>query len=205
MAAGHPPPSEGLAAIAGRPVQARHDADPHSVLAELRDVFARRRRQLIACPPDPDQPAVTAYGAPVTLSILLTHRAFDAWVHEQDIRRAIDEPGGLGAPGAHYAYEILTSALPRVVAKLAGAPTGSSVRLKVDGPVAFDDLITVDDAGRAHLRRGEGRSATVELAMNWETFSRLTAGRISPATAAVVVTGDEQLGERVLAHAAVTP
>jgi uncharacterized protein (TIGR03083 family) len=177
------------------------------VLAELREVFAVRRRQLAAEPPDPTEPAVTAYGAPVTLGILLSHRAFDAWVHEQDIRRAVGAPGNLGTPGAQVAYLILVSALPRVVAKLAAAPAGSSVRLVVDGPVAFDDLITVDDSGRGRLQPRAGSTAepTVSLRTDWETFSRLAAGRIAPDAAGVSVTGDRDLGERILAHIAVTP
>jgi uncharacterized protein (TIGR03083 family) len=207
MAEGHPPPSEGLATIAGRPVEQRRGTDPDAVLGELREVFAVRRRQLAAEPPDPSEPAVTAYGAPVTLGILLSHRAFDAWVHEQDIRRAIGVPGNLGTPAAYVSYLILISAMPRVVAKLAGAPAGSSARLVVDGPVAFDDLITVDDSGRAHLQPGAGSTVepTVSLRTDWETFSRLAAGRIAPDPAGVSVSGDQELGERILAHIAVTP
>jgi uncharacterized protein (TIGR03083 family) len=207
MAEGHPPPNQGLATIAGRPVEQRRDADADSVLAELREVFDLRRRQLEADPPDPTEPAVTAYGAPVTLGILLSHRAFDAWVHEQDIRRAVGSPGNLGTPAAQVAYLILISAMPRVVAKLAAAPAGSSVRLVVDGPVAFDDLITVDDSGRAHLQPGAGPTVepTVALRTDWETFSRLAAGRIAPDTSGVSVSGDRDLGERILAHIAVTP
>lgn len=207
MSEGHPPPVEGLATIAGRPVLDRRATPAPAVLAELREVFELRRRQLVADPPDPDQPTTTAYGAPVTLAVLLTHRAFDAWVHEQDIRRAVGAPGDLDAPSARFAYEIFTGALPRVVAKLAAAPAGSSVRLTVTGPVAFDDLITVDDARRGQLRRGAGDGpATVTLAMDWETFTRLAAGRIPRTAATVTLTGDDlDLGERVLAHIAVTP
>jgi uncharacterized protein (TIGR03083 family) len=207
MAEGHPPPSEGLATIAERPVAQRRDMDPQSVLAELRDLHRLRQQQLHDTPPDPTQPATTAYGAPVTLGILLTHRAFDVWVHEQDVRRAIGAPGNLGAPAATFAYEILVSALPRVVAKLAAAPPGTTVRLLVDGQVAFDDLIAVDGSGRGQLHKGEGgrEPATVTLQTGWETFSRLTAGRIPAQGAAVTVTGDTELGARILAHIAVTP
>jgi uncharacterized protein (TIGR03083 family) len=208
MADGHPAPAEGLGTIAGRPVLERQDADPLTVLAELRDVFTLRQQQIEENPPDPDQPTYTAYGAPVTLAILLSHRAFDAWVHEQDIRRAVGEPGNLGVAGGHIAAAILTSALPRVVAKLAAAPAGSTVRLSVDGEIGFDDLITVDDSGRGKLQRGAGATEavpTVQLAMDWETYSRLAAGRIAASAAAVRVSGDTDLAGRILEHFAVTP
>ncbi len=207
MADGHPAPTEGLAAIAGRPVSQRRDIPPDRVLAELREVFALRREQLATSPPDPEQPTMTAYGAPVTLGILLGHRAFDTWVHEQDIRRAVGAPGNLDAPGARFAYLTLTAALPRVVAKLAGAPSGSSVRLDITGPVAFSDLIAVDDARRAHLRPAapDDGTETVRLRMDWETFARLAAGRIPPDAATVTITGDAELGRRILDHFAVTP
>jgi hypothetical protein len=45
----------------------------------------------------------------------------------------------------------------------------------------------------------------VSLRTDWETFSRLAAGRIAPDAAGVSVTGDRDLGERILAHIAVTP
>jgi uncharacterized protein (TIGR03083 family) len=207
MAEGHPPPSERPATIVAGPVMQRRDADPRAVLAELREVFSLRRRQLADEPPDGDQPAFTAWGAPVTLDVLLRMRAFDAWVHEQDIRRAVGAPGNLSTAGAQVAYMIMVGALPRVVAKLSGAPPGSTVRLAVDGPVAFDDLITVDDAGRGHVKAGAGATveATVSLHTDWETFSRLAAGRITPDPAVVSLTGDRDLGERILAHIAITP
>ncbi len=207
MAEGHPPPTEGLATIAERPVLARRDTDPSAVLAELREVFALRQRQLVETPPDPEQPTMAAYGVPVTLGVLLSHRAFDGWVHEQDVRRAVDAPANLDAPAADIAATIMVTSLPRVVAKLAQAPAGSAVRLSVDGPVAFDDLITVDDRGRGTLHRGAGsdRPAIVHLAMDWETFSRLAAGRIPASAADVRVVGDPELAARILARFAVTP
>jgi uncharacterized protein (TIGR03083 family) len=205
MSEGHPPPAEGLARIADRPVDERRDASGAEVLAELRDVFALRQRQLAADPPDAAEPATTAYGTPVTLGILLTHRAFDGWVHEQDIRRALGRPGNLDAPAAAIARDILLASLARVVAKLAAAPAGSVVRLAVDGPLAFDVAVTVDERGRGHLAPWSGGDASTTLRTGWETYARLAAGRIAPAAAAVEVRGDAEVAARVLAKFAVTP
>jgi uncharacterized protein (TIGR03083 family) len=205
MSEGHPPPADGLAGVADRPVAERRDASGAEVLAELREVFALRQRQLAADPPDPAEPATTAYGVPVTLGILLTHRAFDGWVHEQDLRRALKRPGNLDAPAAPIARDIFLASLARVVAKHAAAPPGSVVRLAVEGPVAFDVAVTVDERGRGHLAPRPRGDASTTLRTDWETYSRLAAGRIAPATAVVEVRGDAEVAARVLAHFAVTP
>jgi uncharacterized protein (TIGR03083 family) len=209
MAEGHPPPAQGLARIADEPVRERREHSGPRVLAELRDVLTKRTQQIRDTPPDPDAPTMTAYLQPVTVGILYRMRAFDAWVHEQDIRRALDRPGNLDTPAAEISRSIFVAALPRVVAKLAGAPPGARVRLSVTGPVAFDQTITVDEHRRAHLAdlaaAEPSEAPTVALHTDWETFSRLAAGRIPPPTAPVEITGDAALGARILANLAVTP
>jgi uncharacterized protein (TIGR03083 family) len=208
MSKGHPAATDGragLASIADRPVAERRDASGAEVLAELREVFALRQRQLATDPPDPAEPATTAYGTSVTLGVLLTHRAFDGWVHEQDLRRALGRPGNLDAPAAPIARDILLASLARVVGKHAAAPPGSVVRLTVEGPLAFDVAVTVDDRGRGHLAPWSGGDPSTALHMGWETYSRLAAGRIAPAAAEVEVRGDAEVAARVLAHFAVTP
>ncbi len=205
MSEGHRPPPQGLAAIAAEPVAARASASGAQVLGELREVFASRREQLRANPPDPNQPTETAYRQPVTLAILLRMRAFDAWVHEQDVRRAIARPGNLGTASAQVSRDIFLLALPRVVARVVGAPAGSSVRFTVSGDVAFDVVVAVDGDRRGHLAPADGGPTTVGLSMDWETFARLGAGRIPASGAPVAISGDGELGTQVLAHLSVTP
>jgi uncharacterized protein (TIGR03083 family) len=203
MSQGHPRPETGLARIAEEPVAARREATGASVLAELRDVFALRQQQLRDDPPDPDAPTFTAYLQPVSVGVLLRMRAFDAWVHEQDIRRVVGRPGNLGTSGAEVARDIFLLGLGRVVAKAAGAPPGSSVTFSVSGEMPFERSISVDEN-----RRGVAAPVadpTVRIATDWETFSRLAAGRIPVQGAAVQVTGDRDLADRILANFAVTP
>ena len=203
MSQGHPKPETGLARIADEPVAARRDATGAGVLAELRDVFALRQRQLREDPPDPDAPTFTAYLQPVTVAVLLRMRAFDAWVHEQDIRRAVGRPGNLATGGGEIARDIFLLGLGRVVAKAAGAPPGSSVTFSVTGELPFERSISVDENGRGVV--GPVAEPTVRIATDWETFGRLAAGRVAPADASVEVTGDRELAERILRNFAVTP
>jgi uncharacterized protein (TIGR03083 family) len=205
MSHGHPQLPQGLAGIADEPVAARAATSGEQVLAELREVFTLRRDQLQNSPPDPEQPTETAYRQPVTVGVLLRLRAFDAWVHEQDVRRAVARPGNLATPAAQLSREVYLLSLPRVIARVVGAPPGSSVRFIVAGDVAFDIVVSIDDERRGHLAPTTGNAATVSLAMSWEMFARLGAGRIAPSEAAVEVTGERDLGDRVLAHLAITP
>jgi uncharacterized protein (TIGR03083 family) len=206
MAAGHPPLEEGLAGITDVPVAARRGSDPAAVLAELAAVVAWRREQLAADPPDPTAPAQTAYGRDVPLRTLLNERTFDAWVHEQDVRRAVGRPGNLDSGGAQISSVVLLAALPLVVGR-AKAPAGSVVRFTVKGARSFDQDIAVNAEGRARLVE-DGTDAgppVVTLGTDWETFTRLACGRIAPGTADVTITGDPALADRILSRLAVTP
>ena len=79
-------------------------------------------------------------------------RAFDCWLHEQDIRDAVGRPGGEEGPAAEAALDEIAAALGYVVGKKAGAPQGSRVRFELTGPAARDD--------RRRGRRTGRRSST---------------------------------------------
>jgi uncharacterized protein (TIGR03083 family) len=185
-------------------VLARRGKSRTDVLDELREVYAERAAQL-AESADPQAPAIYPWGVPTTLERLLAVRAFDCWVHEQDIRRAVGRPGNLGSPGAEVTATSILDSLPRIVAKAAAAPPGSAVRLVVTGEVPLDVTVRVDDRGRGAVVPSDGGPPTTELQLTWEAFSRLACGRGDRADHAVRITGDRDLGERVLAHVAVTP
>jgi uncharacterized protein (TIGR03083 family) len=204
MSEGHPRPDTGLARIADEAVASRRRASGEQVLAELRDVYALRQRQLREEPEDPDAPTFTAYLQPVTVAILLRMRAFDVWVHEQDVRRAVGRPGNLASGGAEVARDIFLLGLARVVAKAAGAPPGSSVTLSISGDLPFESSIVVDENRRGQLTPPVP-APTVRIATDWETLSRLTAGRVDPAAASLDITGDRELADRILANIAITP
>jgi uncharacterized protein (TIGR03083 family) len=123
-------------------------------------------------------------------------RIFDAWVHEQDMRRALSRPGHLEGPVADHAFGRIRSAMGFVVGKKAAAPQGSTV--------------VFDVAGYAPITIGvEGRAAevpvpvdpTVTLHMDLETFNCLGCGRwtIERAAERVTIDGDRELAQRVLA------
>ncbi|WP_309055364.1 maleylpyruvate isomerase family mycothiol-dependent enzyme, partial [Streptomyces sp.] len=155
----------------------------------------------------PDHVIRAPLGAEQTLELGYRMRAFDVWVHEQDLRAALGTPGNLDAPGALVTRDVLLEAMPDVVARGAGAPASSAVVLDVSGPVEFLRTVRVDAEGRGSIDGAPSLGPAVTLATDWETFVRLACGRVRPADVAdrVKTEGDEALAAAILDNIAVTP
>ena len=67
-------------------------------------------------------------------------------MHEQDVRRAVDRPGGLDSAPAQHTIDYLLEGMAMVLAKRAAAPPGSTLVVEVEGttPAAFG----ISDTGR---------------------------------------------------------
>ncbi|AXI78569.1 maleylpyruvate isomerase family mycothiol-dependent enzyme [Peterkaempfera bronchialis] len=176
--------------------------------AELEYTIIRRARGLRTAKTKPDDEVRWPMG-PYTRQLpyhqVLRQRAFDVWVHEQDLRRALGLPGHLDSPGALIARDVLVEGLAKAVAKQAGAPAGSTVVVDVHGAVEFIRTVRVDSAGRGTVEERVPVAPAVQLATDWETYARLACGRIRPESAEVKIEGDEALGRRILENFSVTP
>jgi uncharacterized protein (TIGR03083 family) len=175
--------------------------------AELEYTIIRRSRQLRNETRDPQTIVRGPLGRSLTLEQQLRMRAFDVWVHEQDLRRALGKPGNLRSPGATIARDMLLSAMPKVVAKDAGATPGSAVVFDVHGPVEFMRTVRVDADGHATIDGSVSLGPQVTLMLDWETFLRLGCGRVRAEAVRdqVKTEGDDRLAEAILAHIAITP
>ncbi|MFI6683062.1 maleylpyruvate isomerase family mycothiol-dependent enzyme [Streptomyces sp. NPDC050485] len=184
----------------------RHHTAPE-MTSELEYTIIRRARQLRNENRDPDTKVRAPLGAEMTLELALRMRAFDVWVHEQDLRWALNKPGNLDSPGAYVARDILLHTLPRVVAKDAGAPAGSAVVFDIHGPLEFLRTVRVDADGHGTIDGAPSLGPLVTLAMDWETFLRLACGRVRPHAVAdrIKSEGDQALAEAILREFAVTP
>lgn len=124
-------------------------------------------------------------------------RVFDCWMHEQDIRDALGRPGHLSGPVVDRALAEIATALGYVVGKKGGAPAGSSISLRIDGPTArrFDVVV----AERAELVDEPLREPTAIIDTDLSTFAALVGGRgsIEDAMRHVAIEGDRELGDRV--------
>lgn len=191
------------------PVDKRRCHTAPEMTGELEYVIIRRSRALRNARTEAED-LVRFPAGPLSFDLpyrqLLRMRAFDVWVHEQDLRRALREPGGLDSPAALVTRDLLIDGLPKVVAKLAGAPTGSTVAFDVTGPVEFLRTVRVDEDGRGSVDAQLTLAPDVQFTLDWETYTRLATGRIRPAaaTGAVRIAGDTELADRILANFSVT-
>ncbi|MER6142170.1 maleylpyruvate isomerase family mycothiol-dependent enzyme [Streptomyces sparsogenes] len=174
--------------------------------SELEYTIIRRSRQLRNEKRQPDAMVRWPGGGEVTLEEALQRRAFDVWVHEQDLRRALGRPGNLDSAGASIARDRLLAALPKVVVDDAGAAPGSAVVFDVNGPLEFMRTVRVDAEGRGTIDGSVSLGPTVTLTTDWETYLRLACGRVRAEAVAdkLKIEGDQQLAEAILAHFAVT-
>jgi uncharacterized protein (TIGR03083 family) len=184
----------------------RHHTAPE-MTSELEYTVIRRNRQLRNESRDPGTKVRGALGTEVTLEEAMRMRAFDVWVHEQDLRAALGRPGNLDSPGAYVVRDVLLDALPRIVAKEAGAPRSSAIVFDVHGPVEFLRTIRVDIQGRGTLESTPALGPAATLTLDWETYVRLACGRVTPEAVKdrLKTDGDPDLTAAILRSFTVTP
>jgi uncharacterized protein (TIGR03083 family) len=184
----------------------RHHTAPE-MTSELEYTIIRRNRQLRNESRDPGTRVRGPLGSEPTLEEAMRTRAFDVWVHEQDLRAALGRPGNLDSPGAYVTRDVLLAALPKVVAKDAGLPPGSAVVIDVHGPVEFLRTVRVDAEGRGSIDGTPSLGPVVSLTLDWETYVRLACGRVTADVVAdrIKAEGDPELTAAILLAFAVTP
>ncbi|WP_042416363.1 maleylpyruvate isomerase family mycothiol-dependent enzyme [Streptacidiphilus anmyonensis] len=190
------------------PVDKRRCHTAVEMASELEYTIIRRSRALRSdryAPVDEVRWPMGPYSRDVPFHQLLRTRVFDVWTHEQDIRRALGRAGGLDSAAAAITRDYLIEMLPRAVAKLAGAPAGTTAVFDVHGEQEFMRTVHVDADGRGRVDGEVLLAPAVALGMDWETFSRLACGRIPSQAADVKVEGDEDLARLILDNFAVTP
>lgn len=185
-------------------VVARRDRTPDELITEIRAAATARHTALLSDPPsDPDAAPDPCFpGVPWGWGTLLRNRPLDVWMHGQDVRRAVGRPGGMDSPAAAHVAEYLLESLPLVVGKRVAPPAGTTVTLAVAGSAPLS--VEMGDDGRARSVTAPPEP-TLHLGMPRESFVVLAGGRRAPDPETVAITGDADLGHRVLASMAVTP
>ncbi|WP_149262501.1 maleylpyruvate isomerase family mycothiol-dependent enzyme [Actinomadura sp. K4S16] len=183
-------------------VHARRPVPGPQVAAELADALERRLVQVAG--EDPDRVLMCPDGKQGPYTRFMMFRAMDCWTHEQDVRRAVGRPGNLDAPAARCFWELLSRALPRIASRAAEGVPGRSAVFAISGPPDFEVAVTVGDDGRGTWS-DVPESPSARLAMDWETYVRLTAGRCTAADVTVRTEGDRELAERIVSTMGITP
>ncbi|MFD3616741.1 MDMPI N domain containing protein [Streptomyces sp. NPDC058676] len=160
------------------------------------------------------RPAVP-YGAfELPLHDAMLDRAFECWVHAEDIAEAVDYPYGPPSPRhLNRMIDLAARMLPTALAVRrrtgraapalgrhlvpVGEP-GRSLRLEIEGHGGGEWLIPLDSPGAV----GSAEHEIAHVALDGVEFCRLAAGHVSPAEAAAGQLGDREAIRDVLFAAA---
>jgi uncharacterized protein (TIGR03083 family) len=167
------------------------------VFVEFLDVSARRLEHLRALKDDDFEAKTMTPVGEGTVVQLLELRLMDSWVHEQDMRVALNKPGHLEGPEVAQVLRYFAGFLPYIVGKRAGAPEGTMVYVEVDGSAGFKQRIEVVD-GRAKAVHGGADGTNVQIALDISTYVALANGRRTAHGVRAAVEGDLELGQRIL-------
>ncbi len=146
----------------------------------------------------------------VPYAVFMEVRVFDSWVHEQDVRLALDRPGGSGNLASALSLDRVQGAMPFVVGKQAGCADGIAVRFDVAAPGADARTFTIAVEGGRAKPVGAGAGAvhaegapTVTLSLSSIDFLRLGCGRATAqqveAAGGIGVAGDAAAAQKILA------
>jgi uncharacterized protein (TIGR03083 family) len=173
-----------------------------SVRAEFVEVTTTRLAQLDALGADDWAAVGWSPVGEVPRAEFMTVRVFDSWVHEQDVRDALDRPGGSGNVASEIALDRVQGAMPFVVGKKAGCAEGTAVRFDISGPGRDARAFTVAVSGGRARPAGDDVPPTVILSMSGVDFMRLGCGRTTAARVEAAgglgVEGDDLVGRAVL-------
>ena len=214
--AGHPqeevevPPAPHIRGLLGEfteaGVIARAGRSTDELIDELEAAVAQRYAEMTGNPPADASATGPGFAALTGWSwlTLLTNRPIDLWMHDQDIRRALDRPGDLDRPGAAHAAMVYGKSLPFVLGKKVGAAPGTTVVLEITGRHERTLAAHVGDDGRGRPLAEVPSNPDARLVMDFETWIKLAGGRCTPADVQVEVHGDADLAQRVLDNLGVT-
>ncbi len=185
-------------------IVALHDLPHEELHRQYTDITATRLAQLEAMPPDAYlAPSWTPVG-PGTYGRFMEVRVFDVWMHEQDIRAASGLPGHESGPVAAQSLAEVTKSLGYIVGKRAAMPDGTTVRIRLTGPLATDLHVAVD--GRARVVDELLGEPSVSLSLPASLFLRLAGGRLDGELVLdqVELGGDRDLARQLATHLAFT-
>ena len=122
----------------------------------------------------------------------------ERWHHQQQIRVATNRPGIMAPELYHPVLDCFVRGLPFLYRDV-DAPLGTAILVEISGPCGGKWLVSRESAGWALVRNAAvnvASSVTLPEDLAWRLFTRGIDRR--SARAQVEITGDPDLGERVL-------
>jgi uncharacterized protein (TIGR03083 family) len=182
-------------------IEERRSRPGAAVLAEFTEVTRRRVDELTAMSEERFEKVGPSPVGEVPYRQFMWTRAFDSWVHEQDLRRALRRPGDRDGAAEALTLDRVVSAMGYVLGRQVKPAEGTTVVWEITGPLARVVSIGIE-SGRGVVLEDRPPQPTAQLTLGAETFWRLGCGRIDPAAAladgSVELAGDADLGTAVV-------
>jgi uncharacterized protein (TIGR03083 family) len=185
-------------------VRRMRDVADAELLEKFRAITAARRKALSNLSNDEWNQITATPAGPDSYGRFMRVRVFDCWMHEQDIRDAVEQRASvseLAGPAADLALDEMAASMGFVVGKLGGAPHGARVSIELTGPLGRTINVAVDGRGRVVDDFGDADPTSI-IRLDGLLFTRLAGGRTGPGQHPDAVTygGDEAVGRRVVEH-----
>lgn len=182
-------------------IEERRSRPGAAVLAEFTEVTRRRVDELTAMSEERFEKVGPSPVGEVPYRQFMWTRAFDSWVHEQDLRRALGRSGDRDGAAEALTLDRVVSAMGYVLGRQVKPAEGTTVVWEITGPLARVVSIGIE-SGRGVVLEDRPPQPTAQLTLGAETFWRLGCGRIDPAAAladgSVELAGDADLGTAVV-------
>jgi uncharacterized protein (TIGR03083 family) len=182
-------------------IEARRVVPGTEVLEEFVGVTARRLKELRSFSKERFDAVGWSPIGDVPYRDFMNIRAFDSWVHGQDMRWAVDRPGDRFGRAEAIAIDRVTLGMPFVVGRKVAPPEGTTVVFDVTGTLGRN-VVLVIEGGRARVTEERPAQPTITLTMPSEHFVRLGCGRESGdealASGEVALLGDDDLGRAIV-------
>jgi uncharacterized protein (TIGR03083 family) len=141
---------------------------------------------------------LAVHGIRLPLGDLLVVRAFELWVHDNDIRRAVGLPPSVPDPPVlRLMSDLAARMLPYAAARMGLPPVDVHLVLTGPGGGTWDVAIGQGAGGQGEEPGQEG----VAIVADAVGFCRLAGNRVTPAELGPQITGDESRAVSVLAAA----
>jgi uncharacterized protein (TIGR03083 family) len=171
------------------------------VLERFRAVTNDRRSALAGMSDEEWNAVMPTPVGPESYGRFMRVRAFDCWMHEQDMREALSRPSTddeLDGTVSQLALDEIEATMGYVVGKRSKAPDGSRILIELTGPLTRTVRVNVDGRAQAVADFG-GQEPTAAIRLDGLQFTRLSGGRPMSAARAqdIELGGDQSVAAQV--------
>jgi len=201
-------------------VDFRRGLAPAEILSQFRESTERGLALRRSRPRGADEITEGPFGWKMPYWQLLSIRTFDCFAHEQDVRRAVEQPGNLDGEAAGVTRDLIASFLPGVLASRVEGLADREVVINVGGSPSGHahggaDRLTIAagtpasatpaSATPASGTPASGAPLATTLTMPFSELVALVCGRADVDHTRIAVSGDAELAAQVTRAMAFTP